>query len=41
MGVKLEERLKAVNVDVVLVHPERPHPTYKSSTDYLIDRLTK
>jgi acetyl esterase/lipase len=41
MGVKLEERLKAVNVDVVLVHPERPHPTYKNSTDYLIDRLTK
>ena len=41
MGVKLEERLKAANVDVVLVHPERPHPTYKNSTDYLIDRLTK
>ena len=41
MGVKLEERLKAVDVDVVLVHPERPHPLYKSSTDYLIDRLTK
>ncbi len=41
MGVKLEARLKAVNVDVVLVHPERPHPLYKSSTDYLIDRLTK
>ena len=41
MGVKLEERLKAVNVDVVLVHPGRPHPMYKNSTDYLIDRLTK
>ena len=41
MGVKLEERLKAVNVDVVLVHPERPHPQYKNSTDYLIDRLTR
>lgn len=41
MGVKLEERLKAVNVDVVLVHPERPHPKYKNSTDYLIDRLTR
>ncbi len=41
MGVKLEERLKAVNVDVVLVHPERPHPMYKNSTEYLIDRLTK
>jgi len=41
MGVKLEERLKALNVDVVLVHPGQPHPQYKSSTDYLIDRLTR
>ena len=41
MGVKLEERLKAVDVDVVLVHPDRPHPTYKNSTEYLIDRLLK
>jgi acetyl esterase/lipase len=41
MGVKLEERLKAVDVDVVLVHPERPHPKYKISTDYLIDCLNK
>jgi acetyl esterase/lipase len=41
MGVKLEERLKAVDVDVVLVHPERPHPKYKNSTDYLIDCLNK
>jgi acetyl esterase/lipase len=41
MGVKLEERLKAVGVDVVLVHPGRPHPTYRNSTDYLIDRLLK
>ncbi len=41
MGVKLEERLKAVDVDVVLVHPERAHPMYKNSTEYLIDRLLK
>ncbi len=41
MGVKLEERLKAVGVDVVLVHPGQSHPMYKSSTDYLIDRLLK
>ncbi|MDA1056121.1 MAG: alpha/beta hydrolase [Planctomycetota bacterium] len=41
MGVKLEERLKAVDVDVVLVHPERTHPMYKNSTEYLIDRLLK
>jgi len=39
MGVKLEERLKAMDVEVVLVHPERPHPMYKNSTAYLIDRL--
>ncbi len=41
MGVKLEERLKAVNVDVVLVCPEQPHAKYKNSTEYLIDRLTR
>ena len=41
MGVKLEERLKSVDVDVVLVHPDRTHPMYKDSTEYLIDRLSK
>jgi len=41
MGVKLAERLKAVDVDVVLVHPGQSHPMYKSSTSYLIDRLLK
>ncbi|HYW80468.1 MAG TPA: alpha/beta hydrolase [Thermoguttaceae bacterium] len=41
MGIKLAERLKTVDVDVVLVHPDRPHPMYKSSTEYLIDRLLK
>jgi acetyl esterase/lipase len=41
MGIKLEERLKEVGVDVVVVHPERTHPMYKSSADYLIDRLLK
>jgi acetyl esterase/lipase len=41
MGIKLAERLQAVEVDVVLVHPGQPHPKYKSSTDYLIDRLLK
>ncbi|MCA9146589.1 MAG: alpha/beta hydrolase [Planctomycetales bacterium] len=39
MGVKLEERLKMLGVDVVLVHTDRPHPMYKNSTDYLIHRL--
>ena len=41
VGLKLEERFKAAKVDVVLVHPGRPHPDYKSSADYLIDRLLK
>ena len=41
MGLKLEERLKSVGVDVVLVHPGRPHPKYKNSTAYLIGRLLK
>jgi acetyl esterase/lipase len=41
MGIKLAERLKAVNVDVVLVHPGQAHPEYKNATDYLIDRLTR
>lgn len=41
MGIKLEERLKEAGVDVVLIHPGRPHEKYRSSTDYLIDRLLK
>jgi acetyl esterase/lipase len=41
MGLVLAERLKKVGVDVVLVVPEQPHPMYKSSADYLIDRLLK
>lgn len=41
MGVKLAERLEATGVDVVLVHPGKTHPQYKSATDYLIDRLLK
>ena len=39
MGVKLEERLRATDVDVVLVHPDRPRQMYKNSTEYPIDRL--
>ena len=41
MGVKLEEKLKAAGVEAILVHPERTHPMYKNSTEYLIDRLLK
>ena len=41
LGIKLEEKLKATGVDVVLVYPGHPHEKYKSSTDYLLDRLLK
>jgi acetyl esterase/lipase len=41
LGIKLEEKLRAIGVDVILVYPGRPHEKYKSSEDYLIDRLPK
>jgi acetyl esterase/lipase len=41
MGIKLEERCKAVGIDVVLVHSGVEKPKYKNSTEYLIDRLLK
>jgi acetyl esterase/lipase len=41
LGLKLEERLKAAGVDVVLVYPGRPNAKYKNSTEYLIDHLLK
>jgi acetyl esterase/lipase len=40
-GIQLEEKLKSVGVDVVLVYPGRTNPHYKSSAEYLIDRLRK
>jgi acetyl esterase/lipase len=41
MGVKLAEKLTATGVDVVLVHPGVTEPKYRTSTEYLIDHLTK
>ena len=41
LGLKLAEKLKETGVDVVLVAPEMPHEKYKSTTDYLIDKLLK
>ena len=41
LGIKLEEKLKDLGVDVVLVYPGHPNAKYKNSTDYLIDRLRK
>jgi acetyl esterase/lipase len=41
LGIKLEEKLKAAGVEVILVYPGRPSEKYKSSADYLIDHLTQ
>jgi acetyl esterase/lipase len=41
MGLKLAERLQAVGVECILVYPGHPHPQYKNSADFLIDRLRK
>jgi acetyl esterase/lipase len=41
MGLKLQEKLKAVGVECILVYPGHPHPQYKNSADFLIDRLRK
>jgi acetyl esterase/lipase len=41
MGLKLEERLKAAGVEVILVYPGHTHPRYRNSADFLIDRLKK
>jgi acetyl esterase/lipase len=41
LGLKMEEKLKALGVDVVLVYPGRPNDKYKTSADYLIDRLLR
>lgn len=41
LGIKLEEKLKAIGVDVILVFPGRPSEKYKNSRDYLIEHLLK
>lgn len=41
MGLKLEEKLKATGVECILVYPGRAHPQYKTSAQFLIDRLSK
>jgi acetyl esterase/lipase len=41
MGLKLEEKLKSVGVEVILIYPGRTHPEYKNSAAFLIDRLRK
>ncbi len=41
LGIALEEKLKATGLDAVLVYPGHPSAKYRSSTDYLIDRLSQ
>jgi acetyl esterase/lipase len=41
LGFKLEEKLKTLGVDVVLVYPGRTNEKYKNTTDYLIEHLLK
>jgi acetyl esterase/lipase len=41
LGIKLEEKLKATGVEVVLVYPGRPSEKYKRSADFLIDYLRR
>ncbi|TWT30633.1 alpha/beta hydrolase [Blastopirellula retiformator] len=41
MGVKLAEKLKENDIEVVLVHPGVKDKKYRNSTEFLIDYLTK
>jgi acetyl esterase/lipase len=41
LGIKLEEKLKATGVEVILVYPGHPSEKYKTSADYLIDHLLR
>ena len=39
LGTILMENLKPAGVEAVLEYPGHPHEKYKTSADYLIDRL--
>jgi len=41
LGVMLMEKLKAVGVEAILVYPGHPNEKYKTSADFLIDRLPR
>ncbi|MGE3805114.1 MAG: alpha/beta hydrolase fold domain-containing protein [Gemmataceae bacterium] len=41
LGMLLEERLKPLGVDVILICPGKPNDKYKNSTEYLIEKLKK
>jgi acetyl esterase/lipase len=40
LGAILMEKLTEVGVEGTFVHPGRPHPKYKISADFLLERLT-
>jgi acetyl esterase/lipase len=41
LGLKLAEKLRAVNVEVIVTYPGHTNQHYRSSADFLIDRLRK
>lgn len=41
LGMILMEKLKEAGVEAILVYPGHPHEKYKTSADFLIDRLKK
>jgi acetyl esterase/lipase len=41
LGIKLAERLKDAGVEVIVVYPGHTHQQYRTSADFLIDRLKK
>ncbi|MFO0863883.1 MAG: alpha/beta hydrolase [Gemmataceae bacterium] len=41
LGLKLAEKLKEAGVETILVYPGQTHPQYRTSADFLIDRLPR
>jgi acetyl esterase/lipase len=41
LGIKLAEKLRAANVEVILVYQDHPDERYRTAADFLIDRLKK
>jgi len=41
LGLMLMEKLQAAGVEAILVYPGHPNEKYKTSADFLIDRLPR
>jgi hypothetical protein len=41
LGLKLAEKLRAANVEVILIYPGHADPRYRNSSQFLIERLKK